>query len=216
MNSVGEIYRKRFEGKLDERDRVWRDLCRNYFQRLILPSETVMDIGAGYCEFINNIAAKQKIAVDVNPDTQKFAGRDVLVICAAPQDIPAKFKNNVDVVFMSNFLEHLSSKDEVMEVLRVSKSLLKRGGRLIILQPNIDLVKEKYWDFIDHRIALNGKSVVEALKVIGFERVKFVKRFLPMTMESPFPKHPLLIKLYLALPPSFRPFAGQSLFVGHD
>ena len=46
---------------------------------------------------------------------------------------------SVDVVFMSNYLEHLASADEVVAQLKVVTQILKPGGRVIVLQPNIRL-----------------------------------------------------------------------------
>ncbi|EKD66949.1 MAG: hypothetical protein ACD_48C00660G0001, partial [uncultured bacterium] len=120
-------------------------------------------------------------------------------------------RHKAHVVFMSNFLEHLESKDEVLAVLIAARSLLKKGGTILIMQPNIDLVKERYWDFFDHKVALNGPSVVEALELAGFTTDVYIKRFLPYTAKSRYiPKIPPLTWLYLLLPEYLRPFAGQS------
>ena len=72
------------------------------------PSDVVVDVGAGYCEFINNIRAGRKIAVDLNPRVREFAQPDVAghqrELHRARLDADDA---SADVVFMSNFLEHL-------------------------------------------------------------------------------------------------------------
>lgn len=216
MTDVTSIYTHRFKGKLAARNNLWQILCGSYFQKLVSPADTVIDIGSGYGEFINNINCAKKIAVDINHDSKKHLNPNTTFLNCSAVDIPHKYYGLADVIFMSNFLEHLSTKDEVVEVLKVAHKLLKTTGHIIILQPNIDLARQKYWDFIDHKIALNGKSVIEALELTGFTLVKFINRFLPFTTKSPIPQNNFFVKAYLLLPPPLRPFAGQSLFVAES
>ena len=89
---------------------------------------------------------------------------------------------------MSNYLEHLPSGDAVIAQLDVARRLLKRGGRVLVLQPNIRLVGSAYWDFIDHKVALTEKSLVEAGELAGLETEQLVKRFLPYTTKSALPQ----------------------------
>jgi SAM-dependent methyltransferase len=119
-----------------------------------------------------------------------------------------------DVVFMSNYLEHLDSPEAVVEQLRVVHLLLKPGGRVIVLQPNIRLVGPAYWDFIDHRVALTDRSLVEAASLVGFWTAVLIKRFLPYTVKGPLPSHPLLVRAYLAFRPAWWLFGKQTLYVG--
>jgi hypothetical protein len=56
--------------------------------------------------------------------------------------------------------------------------------------------------------------VVEALGVTGFEIREVRARFLPYTTKSRLPKHPLLVRLYLAVPPAHRLLGGQAWIVG--
>lgn len=212
---VQKCYENRFSKLgVKKRDQIWKTLCESYFQKLVKKSDTVLDLGAGYCEFINNIICFKKYAVDINPDTKKYADSDVVVFQDMATSIPQNLKNSIDVVFMSNFLEHLNSKEEILEVIKEAKEVLKVGGKIIILQPNIDLVGVKYWDFFDHKTALNSSSLKELMDIAGFETKIFVKRFLPYSAsQGTFPTPSFLIKLYLAMPSLMRPFAGQSLIV---
>ena len=116
-------------------------------------------------------------------------------------------------MFISNLLEHLEDKSSVVKVLFNANRILKYKGKIIILQPNIDLIREKYWDRIDHQVALNSNSVKEALAITNFKVEKYIKRFLPTTMENNIPVSKIMIRSYLALPQEIRPFAGQSLFI---
>lgn len=210
-------YKIRFSKEERKRKNIlWRDLCSLYLQKFVDKNDIVMDVGAGYCEFINNIKCAKKIAVDTNPDTKIFANKKVIVINKSILDLGKQYNNSIDVIFVSNFLEHLNSKDDLLDVLTRINRLLKPNGKIILLQPNIDLIKEAYWDFIDHKIALNTKSMIEALTISGFKISLFVKKFLPYTTKnSVLPISTLLLRVYLLIPQIFRVFAGQSLVVGY-
>ncbi len=209
--SVKNFYQNRFSNlENQKRDDVWQVLCSSFFQKYIDKNATVLDIGAGYGEFINNIKCKQKIVVDINPDVKKFVDKNVKVYLVPANKTPISLKNKIDVAFMSNFLEHLSTKEELLEIISRINNILKKDGVIMILQPNIDLIKEAYWDFIDHKIPLNRKSLEEALEICGFEVLEFVERFLPYTSKTKIPFNKLLVETYLSFPPLLRPFAGQS------
>lgn len=215
MKTVKDYYRERFvENEFQRRKEIWKVICTDFLQNFIKKDDLVMDIAAGYCEFINTIKSKNKIAVDINPDVKKFAAKDVKVVMTPALKIPSSYTGKVDKIFMSNFLEHLNTKDEVIETLEKSFHLLKKGGQVIVLQPNISLTGNNYWNFIDHKIALNFNSTFEALRIAGFDVTLSIERFLPYTTKSIFPKIPFLIRIYLLIPPELRPFAGQSFFIG--
>ena len=74
------IYATRFGPRRDDRAVLWETLVEHCFQRYIGPSDTVLDLAAGYCEFINNIRCGAKIAVDLNPTITTVAGPDVRVV----------------------------------------------------------------------------------------------------------------------------------------
>lgn len=214
-NEVKKFYRLRFSSSEKEtKSRIWKILVRLIFQKYVKKTDTVLDLGAGYCEFINNIHCGKKIAVDLNPDTKKYANEDVEFIKTRADKIPNKLDGTIDIVFVSHFLEHLTSKNEIIVVLSRVNRLLKKGGKIMILQPNIDLVHDAYWDFIDHGVPLNTKSLREALENTGFKIDKFVIRFLPYTTKSRLAKYgPAFLEFYLFLPQLIRPFSGQSFVV---
>lgn len=209
-----ELYQQRFrEGDLAAKHAIWRVLCTDFFQRHVRPTDTVVDIGAGYCEFINNIQAGKKIAVDLNPDVRKFAAPEVQVINESCTAIKQLDGGSVDVVFMSNFLEHLPSKALVLDTFREAQRILAPGGKIIILQPNIRFVGGEYWDFFDHHTPLTDRSLVEGLGLAGFTSQIVLPRFLPYTTKSRLPKGEIFVKLYLRVPLAWRILGKQALVI---
>ncbi len=191
------VYGRRFAGNEQRRSEVWQVLTRHYFQRWIAASDTVVDLGAGYCEFINNVSAKQKFALDSNPATTGKAARDVSVLSQAatsPWPLPA---NSVNVVFTSNFFEHLTTKEDLASCLAEAHRVLRPQGLLIALGPNIRFSYDVYWDFVDHHLPLSDRSLMEALEIGGFRKELVKARFLPFTMSGHTPPRAWLVRLYL-------------------
>lgn len=197
---VLSIYADRFDKDARKREVMWRVLCKDYFQKFIKPSDTVLDLAAGYCEFINNIECKKKIAVDLNAKTKQKAAKGVKVYQALSTKLPKPLTGKVDVVFTSNFFEHLDSKNELIDTLKEIHRILKPGGKLMVLQPNIRLVGSQYWDYVDHTLPLTEKSLYEAFHLTDFDLVYQKVRFLPYTANSRIPAAPWLIKAYLKIP----------------
>jgi len=217
---VQQLYKKRFEDQKHQlkRNKIWQVLCRHFFQKFIPEESTIVDIASGYCEFINNIKAKEKIAFDINSDTTLYAGKDVQVIKDSFFNMDVQLQDKkVDVVFASNIFEHLESKEQVVLAVQKCCSILKNDGtqkgKLMILQPDIRYTGAAYWDFIDHKVALTGPALIEAGEMCGL-KVKYWKRkFIPYTTKSKLPQHPLLIWLYLKLMPVSSYFMGQQTFL---
>jgi SAM-dependent methyltransferase len=120
---------------------------------------------------------------------------------------------SVDVVFSSNFLEHLASKEEVSRVVREVQRVLKADGTLILLGPNVRLIPGVYWDFFDHHVPLSDRSMCELLAITGFELVQVEPRFLPYTTRSALPQAPWLVALYLALRPFSSAILGKQFLI---
>lgn len=194
------VYSRRFGQSAAYRERVWKVLAREFFTRWVAPEATVLDLGCGYGEFINNVTAKRKYAMDLNPDSRRHLAKDVEFLeqdCAAEWPLP---KGALDVVFTSNFLEHLPDKTCLKQTLRQAFRCLKPGGRFVAMGPNIKYLAGAYWDFFDHHTALSEASLGEALEVTGFSLDRVIPRFLPYTLTNA-PEYPLfLLKIYLACP----------------
>jgi SAM-dependent methyltransferase len=201
MTDVSVIYKQRFEETgLARRNRIWKVLCEHYFNRRIPAGASVLDLACGYGEFINNIKAERKFAVDLNPDSERYLAPGVTFFRVAASDFRSIGIGAVDVVFTSNFLEHLRDKGECDEVLSAVRDVLRPGGRFIVMGPNIRFAYRQYWDYYDHCLPLSDLSLVEGLRISGFEIVENIPRFLPFSMNSNLPSHDVLIRGYLALP----------------
>jgi hypothetical protein len=214
-HSTDRLYQARFSD--DERIRkreLWRVLCQSFFQQYVRIDDVVLDLGAGYCEFINHIRCGTKYAVDLNPDTPAHASADVRVISTMSSSLGMFSDGSVDVVFASNFFEHLPDKNAFMATLGELKRILRAGtGRLLILQPNIRLLNGEYWDFLDHHLPLTERTLIEALQVVGLTPIELRTRFLPYTTKSRFPQHAVLVRTYLALRPLQWLFGRQTWMV---
>lgn len=214
-NELNKIYSARFDKADVERSILWKTLCTYYFQAYVGADDTVLDLAAGYCEFINNIQCKQRYAIDMNPETKKRAAKGVTVKIAPSDQLPKDLTGKIDVVFVSNFFEHLDSKHALLKTLKEIRRVLKPDGKLLVLQPNINLTKHTYWDFVDHSLPLNEKSLREALEISGFDIVKQITRFLPYTASSKLPVNTWLIRLYLSLPPAQWLLGKQTFMVAN-
>jgi len=199
-SDLEQIYRERFSGLQAYRSRVWRMLGSKFFSRWIHADAVVLDLGCGYCEFINNISAAKKYGMDLNPDASGNAARDVTIFQQNTSSEWPLPEGALDVVFTSNFLEHLPDKAHLESTLRRAFLGLKHGGLFIAMGPNIKYVPGAYWDFIDHHIALTELSMAEVLRKCGFVIERITPRFLPYTMSGKTTYPLWMLQLYLALP----------------
>lgn len=194
------IYQQRFRETAGYRNRVWQVLTTSFFNRWIPPEAAVLDLGCGYGEFINNVTAGQKFGMDLNPDSANNLGQNIQFLgqdCSQPWPLG---EGSLDIVFTSNFFEHLPDKECLKRTLRQVFRCLRPGGRLIAMGPNIKYLPGKYWDFFDHHTALTEASLGEALELEGFVLQQVTPRFLPYTLVNA-PEYPLvLLRVYLALP----------------
>jgi SAM-dependent methyltransferase len=213
-NNLSELYKLRFaEEQLPRKNAIWKVICNGFLQRFIRPSDTVVDVACGYGEFLNNISANRKIAVDLNPDARKFLDSATEYYQCKATSLGSVISGGADVVFTSNFLEHLPDKKTLDEFLDQVLIALKPGGKYIILGPNLRYLPGQYWDFYDHHLGLTHLSLSEALQLKGFKLALCIDRFLPFTTQGALPTHPLLVWAYLKLPPAWKVLGKQFLIV---
>lgn len=206
-------YDARFSGSENYRNLVWKELCI-FFSRYIPTGATVLDLGCGWGEFINNITATKKIGMDLNPAAREHLSPAVTFLNADCSDQWPLAPDSIDIVFTSNFLEHLPAKASVEQTVAEAFRCLRPGGKLICMCPNIRDVQGAFWDFWDHHVPLTELSLGELMRLNGFYVEESIRRFLPYSM-SIGRKIPLVfVKLYLKYPLLWRFFGKQFLVVG--
>jgi SAM-dependent methyltransferase len=210
---LARTYDRRFMAVREYRQRVWDVLIRRFFQRLVPMHGTVLDLGCGWGEFVGQIRAGRKFAMDLNPAAGARLSEDVTFL---HQDCSARWPmddGSIDVVFTSNFFEHLPHKSAVQATVLEAFRTLKQGGRLICLGPNVKYLPGRYWDFWDHFVPLTELSLRELLELSGFHIELCLPRFLPYSMATGFRPPVWTVFLYLRLPWLWRLFGKQFLVV---
>jgi SAM-dependent methyltransferase len=206
-------YERRFHNQTAYRNRVWQVLTEDYFQRIVGPAATVLDLGCGYGQFINNIGAAKKYAMDLNPRSRTSVASDVSFL---EQDCSQRWPfedATLDVVFTSNFLEHLPDKAALRRTLKEARRCLCARGKIICLGPNVRYLPGAYWDFWDHNVALSDRSIAEILELCGFRVERRIPRFLPFTMAEGPPAPLAFVRWYLRLPIAWPIFGHQFLVI---
>ncbi len=198
---VQRIYRHRFS-EADKRAKaaIWKVIVESYFQKWVKPSDTVVDLGCGYGEFLNFLHAERRVGVDLNPDSSQHLAAGIEFYQHSVCDLPFLADNSVDLVFTSNLMEHLPGKREVEQMIRSAHRVLRPGGHFVMMGPNLRLLPGTYWDFWDHIVPITDRSLVEALENLDFEIASCHGKFLPYTTRSALPQAPWMVRLYLAVP----------------
>jgi SAM-dependent methyltransferase len=210
--NLRRLYGNRFDADSVQRDVLWDVLCRQFFQKYVPFDARVLDLAAGHCEFINHITCSTKIAVDLNPDVATRAAPDVKTHVASSDDLSFLPDGSLDVVWVSNFFEHIT-RDRILSTLREVRRVLASDGHLLILQPNIRFCARDYWMFFDHITPLDDRSLTEALAMTGFAVTECIERFLPYTTKSRLPTTATLVRLYLRTKLAWRVLGAQSFLV---
>jgi SAM-dependent methyltransferase len=209
-----KIYGRRFNEHIQYRDQIWELLTREFFSKYVAPGDRLLDLGCGYGEFVNNIVCGSKFAMDMNPGARERLRPEVQFIeqdCSLPWSLP---DDSLDVVFTSNFFEHLPSKKTLSDTLAQAHRCLRKGGRIIALGPNVRFIGGAYWDFWDHHLPLTETAIGEAMAVQGFVVEESIDRFLPYTMVNRRQFPSLIVSLYLMMPILWRFFGKQFLVIG--
>ncbi|MEY2457135.1 MAG: hypothetical protein QOK06_2229 [Acidimicrobiaceae bacterium] len=171
------------------RSTVWRHIAE-HLQRWVPADGAVLELGAGYCDFSNNIRAATKVAMDIDAGVKERAGAGVLTEvgdCA-----------NLD-------------RPHTLELLDGVRRVLRPGGRLVLVQPNFRLRPREYFDDYTHVQIFTDRSLPDLLASVGFTVEHVRARFLPLTMKSRASGLSFLVPWYLRSP--IRPLAGQMLVV---
>ena len=190
------------------RNVLWGALWRHYFRRRIAAGDCVLDLGSGYAEFINNVVAARRVAVDTWPQLPDHVAPGVEAHVGLSHDLRWIADGAVDFAFASNLFEHLS-QEAFAATLAALRPKLSAKGSLTILQPNYRYAFREYFDDYTHIAVYSHVSLADFLTAHGWEVLEVRPRFLPLTIKSRLPVSPLLIAAYLASP--VRPLGKQML-----
>ena len=211
--NLTQIYENRFSGHENYRKRVWKILIHDFFSKWVKSTDHILDLGCGYGEFINHISCEVRHAMDLNPKTKSLLDKEIIFHqqdCSESWEIDS---NSLDLVFTSNFFEHLPNKESLDRTVGEIKKALKPGGRIIAMGPNISVLKGKYWDFWDHHVALSDQSLCELLQIYDFTIEQSESKFLPYNMVRVKERPLFMVSLYLRFPISWKLFGKQFLIV---
>jgi SAM-dependent methyltransferase len=172
----------------------------------------VLELGAGYCDWINNVRAARRVALDIRPDLPAFAAPGVEpVVLDASVGLQSLGPSSFDVVLASNVLEHFAP-DIAATVVDGVRMLLRPGGRFVIVQPNFRYAWRHYFDDYTHRSVFTDVSLPAMLRANGFRVLEVRRKFLPYSLQGArVPITRFLVSAYLRSP--IKPMAGQMLVV---
>ena len=188
---------------------VWKHVC-TYLHRWIPTDAAVLELGAGWCDFANTIAAQRVVAMDLDTIVRRAAAAHVQAEVGDCTDLSRFESDSFDVVFASNLLEHLERK-ATAQLLAEAARVLRPGGRLILLQPNFRLNPGGYFDDYTHVAIYTDRSLADYLSSEDWRIVRVYPRFLPLTMRSKGSALTFLVPWYLRSP--VKPLAGQMLLI---
>ena len=157
--TLSELYDAYFKTRFGfdpRRDIVWKEVVRWIQEKYIATDARVLDCGAGYCNFINNVVAKERHAVDVFTRFHEYA---------APDKIAYKVRQVMDWL---NGPEPKKLKSPVRIAARVHYDLLRvfpfahDSGKVARLLMNMLLMRAGYEPAIIH--STERQRYYEALK----------------------------------------------------
>lgn len=210
------IYSYRFKDVDHQKKKiVWAEIANFIYKKLDQPSK-IIDPAAGMCEFINLVPSSEKWVVDLNEVfINQHANEDIKVVIGNNLEVELP-ENYFDAIFISNFLEHLHSQEEVAFFLERMHTILRPGGKIAIMGPNFKYTASEYFDFADHTVCLSDLGLAEHLYGAGFEISEAHPRFIPLSFRSQgiLPVTSFTSKLYMNLPFIWRFFGKQFLLIG--
>ena len=206
------IYQYRFQQvSRGKKKAIWKEISEFFYSKLNRP-ERILDSAGGMCEFINAVPASEKWVIDISHTVHDFAASDVKIVVGDSLKVELPL-NYFDAVFISNFLEHLHSQEEVADFLERTYAVLRPGGKIAIIGPNFKYAFREYFYFADHTVVLSELGVEEHLYGAGFTIQQSYPRFLPLSFRGGLPVHRILVRLYLNLPIVWFLFGKQFLII---
>ena len=207
------LYEYRF-ANVDQTARVavWDEIASSIYELLGRPSR-VLDPAAGRGEFINAIPASERWAVDqvAYAEGTYDPGVRSLVSNVFDAELPPE---HFDAVWVSNFLEHLTTQESVALFLERMYSVTAPGGCIAVMGPNFRYCAKQYFDMADHTLIFTHRAIAEHLYAAGFVPERIEPRFLPYSFTGRLPSSSWLTRVYLRSPIAWRALGKQFLVIG--
>lgn len=192
----------------ERRDLLWQSLWRYRFHTMVGPNDCVLDLGAGYCSFINCVVARRRIAIDAWEGFPAYLAPNIEHKVGSVTNLDFLEDSAVDFAFASNLFEHLT-KDEFATALVALRHKLSKRGTLTIVQPNYRYAFRQYFDDFDHKSVYTHISLPDYLIANGYDVFLVEPRFMPLSVKGALPVKPFLIRAWLASP--IKPLGKQML-----
>ena len=154
---------------------MWREIAPFIHEQLGRP-QRVLDPAAGRGEFINAVPAPERWAIDqvAYAEGTYEPGVHSVVSDIFEAELPAA---HFDGIFVSNFLEHLTTQEAVATFLERIHAATAPGGRIAIMGPNFRYCSREYFDMADHTLIFTHRAIAEHLYAAGFEPERVEPRF---------------------------------------
>ncbi|MBT3293682.1 MAG: class I SAM-dependent methyltransferase [Verrucomicrobia bacterium] len=191
---------------------VWREIAR-YVERDLADPSSLLELGCGYGDFIRQVRAHKRLALDLNGDARQWLPEEVSFRQGDCTDLSYLPDRSVANVFASNLLEHLTH-EQLDRLMPEIKRILAPSGRLLLIQPNYRLCAATYFDDYTHVTVFSDVGLSGLLAAHGLRVRKCIPGLLPFSMKSTLPKYPWLVRLYLRSP--IRPLARQMYLVAES
>jgi 2-polyprenyl-3-methyl-5-hydroxy-6-metoxy-1,4-benzoquinol methylase len=143
--------------------------------RLKRPGERLLDVGCGNGEYLDNMRRAGWEVTGVEPDEESVRmGRShfgLEIHHGVLEDVCLP-EGTFDVITMQHVVEHLS---DPVQTLQSAYSLLRPGGRLVVVTPNVDSLARRLfsrhwasWDPPRHLFLFSNRTLRRALTEAGF------------------------------------------------
>ncbi len=161
----------RDNGRKEQFERLYRDCYKPIFRK-VRKGANILEIGCNEGTMLGVLfdnGYRNLTGIDLSTDDLDIARKSL------PQDIKIEYadafeylsnKENVyDVIFSKAVFEHIK-KENVIELIKICKRVLKNGGVLVIDVPNMDWLlasHERYMDFT-HECGYNINSLGQIMR----------------------------------------------------
>jgi 2-polyprenyl-3-methyl-5-hydroxy-6-metoxy-1,4-benzoquinol methylase len=157
----------------------------------LLPADrtaSILDVGCGMGHFLRYLQARGyggARGVDASADQVAYCRANGLPNVELVDDLFGYLGARVgafDLVTLNDVLEHFT-KNEIIELLVVTKAALRTGGRIVVRTPNIACVYGPFGRYIDftHEVGFSETSLRQVLLAVGFEDVVIRGNRVPVT-----------------------------------